>query len=229
MKRVFVSLIALLCAFMTACVSNSEYRALEERVAALEKIHRITVEEDTSTKSEGKSVKNTYSLNNKSEQEIFEEIMAILRNKPYQEQTIDDYTKSLGGKPVEKSFKNGAYGSLNFYFQYNTDEKPQKDQISYVGVSGVYQNMDGSIGIGSKKEGFYSYAVFCILDYDRAVKIYDLLFEELSTQYDRTYKDSSIPTVWRRTGYPAHGGSGTEFLSMTRQEEYYMFSVRYNY
>ena len=229
MKRVFVSLIALLCVFMTACVSNSEYRALEKRVATLEKIHGITVEEDTNIKSKGKSGKNTYSLNKKSEQEIFDEIMAVLRNEPYQGQTIDDYTKDLNSKPVKDSFGGSVYGSLQLLFQENLDEKPQKDQISYVGVSGVYQNMDGSIGINANKEGFYSYAVFYILDYDRAAKVYDLLLEELSTQHGSVHNDQNKHTEWTATGFPAQGGSGTRFLSMEKKEEYYMFSVRYNY
>ncbi len=227
MKRACISLIALLCVFMTACVSNAKYNALEERVAALEKIHGIKVVDDKKTESKTKSGKNTYPINKKTEQEIYEEILTILQNKPSQGQTVDDYAKVLGGKPVKNIFAGGVYGSLRFYFQENLDDAPQKDQITYVGVSGVYQNMDGSIGISNKTDDFYSYVAFSLMDYDRAAKVYDLLFDELSKQYSNTMNDQYEHTKWRAIGSPEKDGNSTYFLSLEKKEEYYVLNALY--
>ncbi len=168
--------------------------------------------------------KYTYYIDELSADQIVSDIMAYINTPPTQGQTKESYTSSLKAQPVD-IIHNSGFGGIRVLFK---DEKlggdPKKDVIEEIVIDGAYYEMDGSIGVKPNNSGGNHFGVhvkFVMMDYKKAVAVYEGLFNQLSPYY-KNIEDPRQGTWWQARGsvqINPNFGYGDVFVSMMKRDD----------
>ncbi len=232
-----VSLISalLICFSFTACVSDREYKELEQRVSRIEDTINISpasnneaassdeeVTQEVETETQKESRNDFYDISGMTVSEIVDLCMFYLDNVPRQNQTFEDYAASFKVEPYEIKPDNGLYGG-DFNFYNNNDDVPSVDRIKKIMLWGIITEMDGSIGINKNTyEGHSVKITLDIIEYSKASEIYSALYDNLAQYYD-VESDNREGTSWKSFGRSriAPDSNDTLFLRMEKYDSYY--------
>ena len=216
-KTIFFILVISLVMILCGCGSSDEYKYLEKKLNELE--DRISkIEENTNIEtsmSDGKKEdvqesENSffYSIEGMNGEQIKNEVVQILTNLPKKGDVYENFITTYKVTPLkDKSETNRLdFFSSGSYELYRSDvikskwEKPEKDYIISIVLSGWYAEMDGTMGITDKT---LVEVELVIHDYNLAVDVYDGLFNFLSKNY-YDIRDNRETTYWESIGdfYP---------------------------
>lgn len=229
---------------LAGCVKDSDYKALEERVATLEDKMEAMNEQDIPQIDNSQSVEKNddndnselvindnmiseecfFLIDDMSVDDIIIEVEKYLNNKPNKGGSYEEYAKSFKYEPV---VVEGYDGVMNYKF-YNSEYllSSDKDAITEVVVSGLAPQMDGSIGYGDNTLLYPTITIevsFCLHDYDKAVEVYDRLFNELSPRYENI-RDQRETTNWGSSGsfrINDRSSMGVSIVSMEKRNDCY--------
>lgn len=235
---VSVVIISILSLSLAGCVKDSDYKALEERVTNLENKletmnssenqendsnHTENYNEESQLPIEDNTISEEcfYLIDDMSVDEIISEVEKYLNNKPNKGDSYENYANSFKYSPIVVE----EYEVMNYRF-YNSEYllSSEKDAITEVKVSGLAPQMDGTIGYGNNdllNPVITIEVSFCLHDYDKAVEIYDRLFNELSPQYQNV-RDQRETTNWGSSGsYRINDTStmGVTIVSMEKRND----------
>ena len=243
-----LSLIAIcFCLSLTGCVSDSEFKALEDRVSSLEEqLEKSTavsvtetgataisnagsqsnkvelydteaISESTSDIGENTHGSYTYCIDKLSNDSVVAECEYYFNNAPAQGDSFDTYYSKLKATPVKRFDDNGV--NCLFYDIVQDEHPSNHDYITAISIPGSQTEMDGSIGYQGNQ---YSVHVSMIIqDYERAAFIYDKLYDIIVNEHYTDINDKRDSTNWRSTAMfwdTDSGAFGVTFLSMTKQD-----------
>lgn len=236
-KRYLILLIAAVMLLTVGCVSDKEYKELEERVSFLESLHGVShndIPDETEQSEDVSSMQSVstdnyiYDISSLSTDEIVKDCMYYFGLYPSQGQFVDDFEKSLKLSPASRQFdvstEGQYYYSKGYYFYYyksSNDTTPTHDAICSIFIGGLKNEMDGSIGIVSDSERNNYPAIdlqIYIINYDRAAELYEKLSESLKPYYSSS-KDSREGTYWSCKAGNLY--DSYTFLSMEKKTDYY--------
>lgn len=229
-----------ICLIFSGCVSDADYEALEERVTRLEETIENQQQLSTADSSPDDSINqdNTedesivdnqeihdpyaYSISDYSGQQVYDEVMKILNNPPYQNEPYEEYEKIFPVAPIY--IENDNFNLLRYYFYdlQSVVETPKSDVIYYVSLDGTCTELDGTIGI----DGLYGAKAvevevkLFITDYDKATEVYNLLFDRIAPNYNNV-SNTTEGSIWSGQGsitLSENTGYGGAFISMYRDD-----------
>lgn len=248
---------------LSGCVSEKEYRDLTSRVEYLESLHGVgnsshPVAETTETSAKPSAKDNVkenvdeglddyflYYVDNMTAEEIASECEYYFTNMPYKGETYEEYESTLKVAPYKASAADYQYQLLYKFYtsDYDYDVRiPEKDAIKAIRISGVEPQMDGTIGFGTNS---YNPKVtvsveLWISDYEKAAKVYDLIFNYSSPNYQADESahfygdqlvDSRETTTWYADGVfqnSKNSWSNERFMTMEKKDSFYVLTVQYS-
>lgn len=251
-KTKIIALLIVCCTIISGCVSKSDYETLEKRVETLEKLlneqnavntEKDDVKNEISAKEDNGRPETTlphddvanqesiiYSVDNMSEQEILEECNYYFNNLPFKGESYDEYRKTMKAAPLDTSIAESTY----FIFTNDSYGIPDEDYIRTIRVDGIITQMDGTIGFQEQMPIIVNIELV-IHKYEKAEKIYDLLYDQLSPMFnDSLEKESSVidsreSTYWYAQGYiktSDHSTKQTYYLSMRKDGDFYTINAQ---
>lgn len=253
MKKSMIGVISsILILSLTGCVSDKEYKDLEARVSYLESqlgvdnsnseanqnadesdadANEENVDSTASDSDESQKEAYTYYIDSLSTDEIVSACEKISVNIPSQGQTYESYLSSFDATPVTYSeYENFEGGAINILFRdENNYEQPTRDAILEVDVEGVQKEMDGTIGHAGS---YYQISTdMVILDYDKAVEIYDKLFNSAVLRSNISdINDDRASTSWKASCHfqvSSNSGYGFDYVSMNKLADGYRIKATY--
>ncbi len=189
-----------------------------------------TSEESTAEVSEeGPQVQYAYKLGDMSNDEIVEECMHIINSRPEAGSTLADYISSLHATPFGDPVLP-TYGSMDspFTLVFTSDENGYEvysagcDVIKRIKLGGMQSAMDGTIDYSDMSPISVSVEME-IIDYDRAVAIYNALYEKLAPYYTDIHEFND-GTSWHVQGSiktSENSSLGLSFVSMNKNNTSY--------
>ncbi len=174
-----------------------------------------------------------YYIDEMTPEKIAKECEYYYMNIPYEGETYEEYLSTFKAKPAN-DFKENSH---RFYTDSFGDfQPPTRDVIRTITVSGILPQMDGTIGYNESDNTEIDVIVeLWIKDYDRAEKVYNLLFDYLSPHY--SFNKFNQPVDYRETTYwHAEGSQRVEaselvnkidFLTMETYEDFYVIKSTY--
>ena len=235
MKK-YLALIALLSIGLTGCVSDTEYKELEERVARLEKMigenRDVAIEQETSISNTQSSLSITdgtdqseamYVIDNFSAQEVIAECQYYFNNLPQVGSSYEEYFATMRVTPLD-TYISDDYHLVECDF-YKVDSDPSCDLIKWVTISGIQTEMDGSMGYNGNS---ISVTIgLTIQDYEKAEAIYNGLYNLVNNKYISEIYEDKKATEWELTGKRIDG-YGVGLLNMSRTENDYDIRATYH-
>ena len=235
MKKVLVMFLS--CILLSGCVSNSEFRELEQRVSYLEdqlgtyESYDYDSREDEAVENvqDDKSSDSSYSyyIDELSDSEVLEECKYYFYNIPTQGESFEDYYSSLRATPVNTFEDFGV--ECQFYDNRINNEPTDRDVLTDIRIPGTQAEMDGSIGYNTDHYGVTISMI--IKDYDRAANIYDGLYEIIVNDYYYDINDRRDSTSWRTSAMflkgETLGGFGVDVLSMEKGSNGFKLTATY--
>ena len=216
------------CIILSGCVSDSEFRELEERVSALE--NQVGINELSSSELDESNTHNddsqerddssfTYFIDSLSDSEVVEECEYYFYNIPDQGESFDTYYSCLKAVPVNTFEDNGV--ECQFYDNRIMNEPTDRDVITWIRILGTQSEMDGNIGYCMD---YYGVTIGMIItDYDRAAYIYDALYNSIVNEYYFEIDDRRDSTTWDTSAMflkgEGMGGFGVHPLEMTKAND----------
>ncbi len=170
------------------------------------------VEESVETVDE-----SIYSLEGMSSDEILEVVKKTMENKPVTGQSYDEYSASCIIEPT-------------YSYAYVSDINSSVDNIPSISVVNLSTQMDGTIACYDGKQ-VQIIVSLVIKDYDKAVDVYNKLYDYLSPTYQnpRNYTEG---TSWRGAGdysIDEWNSIGVNFVGLSRNDNYYYITATYTY
>ena len=222
------------------CVSDSDYKALEQRVSNLEQqlgvptetdsasniANAVDAESETSTDELDTNEEScAYYIDALSDDKVVAECKYYFENIPSQGESFDSYLSKVKATPRDLNQEHGV--NLQFYGSEN-NEITNHDAITSIRIDGSQTEMDGSIGYSGN-----SYAVsinLIILDYNRAsniyAQLYDIIFDDEHIEVTLDRRDS---TNWVACGrfFDAERNYEDQIMKMTKSENGYYIEATY--
>ncbi len=228
---------------LSGCVKESDFKELEDRVSQLEAkideketeenniVHsndlntnnEVTNNEQASLESVQDSSLYSYVISDKTPEEIKSIVFELIDHLPNSGDTIEIYNDSFDVKPC--SAELSEYYDLGYtckYFKGDSINSPDSDIIAGLQIIGIYKEMNGTLGVRDSRESIVSLA---IIDYDRAEKIYDVLYEELKGM-DRSSVDGKKGTFWSCYGKNSATGEQIDVSMSDQGYGYFLITVK---
>ena len=239
-RKCILSLLLIISIMFMGCVSDSDYKALEQRVSYLEQQLgvstgnesgtnpdvAITSNSDNANKEPDKSEEPfSYYIDNLSDDQVVAECKYYFENIPSQGESFDSYYSKLKATPVSASTD---YGVGAKFYGSNIYEVTSHDAITEISIAGSQTEMDGTIGYSTN---YYGVQIKMIIqDYNRAANIYDQLYNIIVDENYRDIDDRRDSTNWQAYGIIYHDGSwgfDVPFMNMDKRENGYHIEAIY--
>lgn len=164
----------------------------------------------------------SFYLDDLSTDEVGSLLEKYLKTLPEAGNKPEEFSTEFNNKPISFDFgPDNSDDCLTFKFYKDEKSIPLKDALTKVRLSGVYSQMDGSMGLQED----IVIGVYCVIyDYDRAANLYNRLYEFLSPYYF-CVEDNRETTSWQAQGlFVSRGikaGSPCSFVTLDRRDDHY--------
>lgn len=245
MKKVSIIILLMFIILLSGCVSDSEYKDLEERVSNLEKQLELKNGTTDSGENRGESESDskasldeetddsngedsyTYLIDSLSDADVVNECNYYFLNIPLQGESYDEYYAKLKAMPIRTSENDGV--DCGFYDYTKRIEQTDHDVVTRIGIIGTQTEMDGTIGYSNN---YYGVQISMLIqNYERASNIYAQLFDIISAKEKYTeLRDTRDSTRWSAYGMfwtSDYGAMGVELMSMEKLDEGYYLTATY--
>lgn len=167
------------------------------------------ITQEQSAKVDEKKEEYSYYIDNMTVEEVVNECIYYFNDLPNIGDTYEKHLSTMKVKPMKYDENQLLY----YFYNINSySNEPERDAICYIAMSGTQTEMDGTIGYSNIFDSEYLSVQIdmYVYGYDRAVAIYDGLYNYLAPYYTQVH-DQRESTTWRAGGTLQINNSGYIF------------------